>query len=331
MEFQRQEQFSQIDVSPHWGSYESACAESVRHIVSNNHRPILIAGNGPSLSAIDYTRLPKDVFIWRVNNFYFEEKYWLGKEVDALYMGGHPRVIQSFTNTLMTVLTRREYGVKTFVGRTDNLFKINSHYFPILDVRKAFITNRDISNFMTLAHMPPGILPTSGILSIFAAIAFGYKEIYLAGIDLYAGANRYAYPIGANHAKIVGIPSGATGYFEAFHGQDADLRGLNFALSMPGVSISTVCPSSPIGERVGLAPVIGEAWYTPEDKPEGYIRDFVPIPKVPSKAPPKPKPKPAQPRKKQSAKMRFLNMLERNLPGVVVKPGEKVLRALGIL
>lgn len=290
----------------------------------------MIAGNGPSLSAIDYTRFPKDTFIWRVNNFYFEEKYWIGKEVDALYMGGHPRVIQSFTNTLMTVLTRREYGVKTFIGRTDNLFNINPYYLPIIDVRNALITNRDISNFMTLAHMPPGILPTSGILSIFAAIAFGYREIYLAGIDLYSGASRYAYPIGDNHARIVGIPSGATGYFEAFHGQDADIRGLNFALSMPGVSITTVCPGSPIVERVGVARVIGEAWYTPEDKPFGYIKDFVPIPKNPSKTAPKTKPKP-QVKTTISAKMRFLNMLGRNLPGFIVRPGEKVLRTLRIL
>lgn len=307
-----------MDLESHYGSYDAACEDSARYIVKNNRRPILIVGNGPSLTTIDYRRMPKDPFVLRVNNFYFEDRYYVGENVDALYMGGNPKVIQSYTNTLMTVLTRREYSVRTFLGRTDNIFRINANYFPVLDVKKAFITNRDISNFMTLAHMPPGILPTSGVLAIFAAISFGFKNIYVAGMDMYAGASRYAFPVGKNHAKIVGIKEGATGYFEEFHAQETDVKAMAFAISMPGISIQTICPGSPITSMLPLAPEKGDATLFALPKPVGYVNDFIPVPSPPAKP-------------QKSAKTRFLDVLERNLPSAVVTPGKNFLRHIGII
>lgn len=40
---------------------------------------VIIAGNGPSLQSINYQRLPKKYDIFRYNQFYFEDKYYLGK------------------------------------------------------------------------------------------------------------------------------------------------------------------------------------------------------------------------------------------------------------
>ncbi|MDE5926745.1 MAG: alpha-2,3 sialyltransferase, partial [Helicobacter sp.] len=37
----------------------------------------IIAGGGPSLKQIDYSRLPKNFDVFRVNFFYFEEQYYL--------------------------------------------------------------------------------------------------------------------------------------------------------------------------------------------------------------------------------------------------------------
>ena len=44
-------------------------------------KPIIIAGNGPSLKEIDYKRLPKEYDVFRCNQFFFEDKYYLGKDV----------------------------------------------------------------------------------------------------------------------------------------------------------------------------------------------------------------------------------------------------------
>ena len=39
-------------------------------------KPIVIAGNGPSLAQIDYSLLPQDYDVFRCNQFYFEDKYF---------------------------------------------------------------------------------------------------------------------------------------------------------------------------------------------------------------------------------------------------------------
>lgn len=46
---------------------------------------VIIAGNGPSLKEIDYSRLPNDFDVFRCNQFYFEDKYYLGKKCKAVF------------------------------------------------------------------------------------------------------------------------------------------------------------------------------------------------------------------------------------------------------
>lgn len=48
---------------------------------------IIIAGNGFSIDQINYKRLPKKFDIFRVNNFYFKKKYYLGLKVDHYLIG----------------------------------------------------------------------------------------------------------------------------------------------------------------------------------------------------------------------------------------------------
>ncbi|EJB0361689.1 alpha-2,3 sialyltransferase, partial [Campylobacter jejuni] len=48
-------------------------------------KKVIIAGNGPSLKKIDYSRLPNDFDVFRCNQFYFEDKYYLGKKCKAVF------------------------------------------------------------------------------------------------------------------------------------------------------------------------------------------------------------------------------------------------------
>lgn len=45
----------------------------------------IISGNGSSLLNMDYKRLPTDVDIFRCNQFYLEDKYYLGKQVKYFF------------------------------------------------------------------------------------------------------------------------------------------------------------------------------------------------------------------------------------------------------
>ena len=71
------------------------------------NRPAIIAGNGPSLARIDYTRLPRDFDVYRCNQFYFEEKYYLGKRVQGVLF--HPDLFFAQYHTLKTLEARGEY------------------------------------------------------------------------------------------------------------------------------------------------------------------------------------------------------------------------------
>lgn len=58
---------------------------------------VIIAGNGPSLQSINYQRLPKEYNIFRCNQFYFEDKYYLGKNIKAIFFDPYPFLQQYHT------------------------------------------------------------------------------------------------------------------------------------------------------------------------------------------------------------------------------------------
>ena len=68
---------------------------------------ILVCGNGPSCNSIDFTRVPDDVKIMRMTNFYFEDKYYAGKRVDY-YVDYAKRLENQYFNIRM-INSRQEY------------------------------------------------------------------------------------------------------------------------------------------------------------------------------------------------------------------------------
>lgn len=53
-------------------------------MIDKAQKSVLVLGNGPSLRNLNYAALPIDVDIFRVNQFYFEDFYFAGKEVDLV-------------------------------------------------------------------------------------------------------------------------------------------------------------------------------------------------------------------------------------------------------
>lgn len=248
----------------------------VRQIVAQNNRPIIIAGNGPSLKEIDYRRLPKDALVMRINNFYFEDKYYLGKHADFVYLAGKPDVVPHSIHTQLISQLRHEYTTDYYLGRTDNIINMSGGYLPVIDIRKTLITNKIISDYMTLRHMPPGILPTSGILAIFTAISFGFKNIYLAGIDLYSGTENYSFQVGKTHADIVGIDPGRVGYSHDYHNFNIDHEALMLIKTLKSADVYSLCENAFINGLFPVAPVVQEEEaFQILEKESGYINDFI--------------------------------------------------------
>ena len=49
------------------------------------NRPLVVGGSSPSLSHIDYERLPDNPIIFRSGWSFLEEKQYLGKHIDELF------------------------------------------------------------------------------------------------------------------------------------------------------------------------------------------------------------------------------------------------------
>ncbi|WP_285657594.1 alpha-2,3-sialyltransferase, partial [Helicobacter bizzozeronii] len=70
-------------------------------------KPLIIAGNGPSIKDLDYSLFPPDFDVFRCNQFYFEDKYYLGKEVRGVFF--NPSVFDVQMRTARELSLRQEY------------------------------------------------------------------------------------------------------------------------------------------------------------------------------------------------------------------------------
>ncbi|HED6100973.1 TPA: alpha-2,3-sialyltransferase, partial [Campylobacter jejuni] len=96
-------------------------------IVSKNMQNIIIAGNGPSLKNINYKRLPREYDVFRCNQFYFEDKYYLGKKIKAVFF--NPGVFLQQYHTAKQLILKNEYEIKNIFCSTFNLSFIESNDF----------------------------------------------------------------------------------------------------------------------------------------------------------------------------------------------------------
>ena len=154
----------------------------------------MIAGNGPSLKNIDYTRLPKDFDVFRCNQFYFEDKYFLGKKIKGAFF--NPSVLKEQYFTAQHLRDTNQYEIEDiYCSILGSFSEIDARVMKELDY--FFPSVKKISSYLETLPMLHQALkyqlfyygkwPTSGIMMILVAIAQGYKEIYLTGIDFYEG------------------------------------------------------------------------------------------------------------------------------------------------
>ena len=267
-------------------------------------KPIIIAGNGPSLAQIDYSRLPEDFDVFRCNQFYFEPKYFLGKKIKGVFF--NPFVLKEQFFTLHHLKERGEYEVEDVYcnitmglwdrqwsnGVPKNLEQELRYDFP--SVKNTYPFLEQMSEFNALHKFYALYYEkrfTTGILMMIVALAQGYREIYFAGIDFYeAGGLSYAFDIGGKSALQEKMPAFAQEDFrDEVHEKNVDVEALKLALQLQDIKLYSLTPQSPITEILPLAPRGGRSFDLVQ-KPQGYICDFIPLPQKEEKHPLPPPP-----------------------------------------
>ncbi|MDR1912713.1 MAG: hypothetical protein LBQ52_10285 [Helicobacteraceae bacterium] len=247
-------------------------------MVEQKEKSVLIAGNGPSLAAIDYRRLPRDIETWRVNEFYKEQKYYVGKRVDKYFSANYN---QNHANGLLLALwlaaSRGEYNMMA-----PNHFYVSLETTTFPSWAKWLYTLRKSSKSPDIAELYDYIAthkfnPRSGLQLIIIAALDGYKNIYIVGNDQFGDsefASSMDYAWGEAHVsqEIMEVCAKA-------HTAAVQNKTIETLKKHPGVRLFSVSPSSPISRYIELAPIINEypEGYTPPDKPSGFVNEIIKI------------------------------------------------------
>ncbi len=220
------------------------------------HRPLVIVGNGPSAALPPQHRLPADPVVFRMNWFFLESHYHFGSHADAWFFSVPNQTLEE---SLAQEIRTGRYTVDRLLspmqlpsGRDGDGW---GH--QLLDVQ---VEQQD--HWAVVARHPrlarrfmsrPG-LPTTGLQALGFALAVGFDEVYLCGIDLYESTQaRYGYTVPDQVAAALTAKDIAPGY-ESAHSVDTDLAFLQACLAeFPDARVHN------LGESLNLATYLGSA------------------------------------------------------------------------
>ncbi|WP_202879605.1 glycosyltransferase [Serinicoccus kebangsaanensis] len=220
-------------------------AREIASFADEVHRPLLVVGNGPSSAMPPYRRIPADAVVIRMNWFFLESNYHFGDRVDAWFSAVPNETLERMLQeeirtgrydvrrilTPMRLASQRDgegYGLDPRVQVTE----LDSWSMPARNPRLA-------RHFMSR----PG-LPTTGMQALAFGLGVGFREIYLAGLDLYESKDaRYGYTIPEVVERGLMAKDLAPGY-EAAHGLDTDIAFLRACLAeYPDARVRSVSQS----------------------------------------------------------------------------------------
>lgn len=233
-------------------------------------KQVVVAGNGPSLKTIDYSLLPKEYDVFRCNHFYLEEKYFLGRKIKASFF-----IIREFFEQyymMQKLLQNGDYECENIVckmynfqDRKEKIFRENfNFYFPTAingyDEYFSKLTklSKDIDFNVCYNFKREEML--TGTYAICCAVACGYKQIYVAGMDFYENGGSHFY-----NDKSYNLNS------STIHNKNEDIRVINFLKDNYDVEILSICPDSTISKYIPLAKQQNQKKMTVENKPETAI------------------------------------------------------------
>ncbi|HEC1746866.1 alpha-2,3-sialyltransferase [Campylobacter ornithocola] len=209
---------------------------------------VLVAGNGPSLKKIDYARLPSEYDVFRSNQFYTEDKYYTGKKIKAIFHTVDFFFDEYFTSHEM--VKNNEYQIENivckmynFASRKEKIFQENFKFFfpsALNGYDNFFYKLKELSAKVDFdaCYLGSRIEMLTGTYAIACAVACGYKEIYIAGMDFCDEI--YSYADGRNIDEC------------CLHHANYDIEILNFLRDVYNAKIFSVCPDSSINKYILL-------------------------------------------------------------------------------
>jgi lipopolysaccharide biosynthesis glycosyltransferase len=220
------------------------------------HRPLVIAGNGPSAALPPQHRLPADPVVFRMNWFFLESHYHFGSHVDAWFFSVPNQTLEK---SLAQEIRTGRYTVDRLLSPMQLPSGRDGDGWgnQLLDVS---VEQQDhwavVSRHPRLARRfmsRPG-LPTTGLQALGFALALGFREVYLSGIDLYESAEaRYGYTVTDTVAAALTAKDLSPGY-ESAHSIDTDLGFLQACLTeFPDAGVHNLSESVNLSVYLGTA------------------------------------------------------------------------------
>ncbi len=169
--------------------------EAIRtHFRDRLDKPVVIVGNGPSNVAPFSDSFPKDPVIFRMNWFFLEEEPTYGRRVDGYFWSIDTPALQ---HELGKRHRSKEYDFGAFFCPMRVLSETGADELAIEGLNPSFDHWSIIAEVPQLARSFMGRpLPTQGFQVIAFALALGFRDLYISGIDLYASKEaRYAYQV----------------------------------------------------------------------------------------------------------------------------------------
>ncbi|MGL4563595.1 MAG: alpha-2,3-sialyltransferase [Brevinema sp.] len=241
-------------------------------------RPIVVAGNGPSLAQIDYRRLPKEFDTYRVNTFFLEESYYLGKDVTFLSFESHTcnlfyPVYQKIRKDHDYIIHHADVGYGFFPGCPNDISNHSKEaylnhpiWYPHLERNNIDIFHPLIREYYINCFRYTGMLPSTGMCNILRAVSYGYTDIYITGIDFFE-EHKYAF----------GTENRPGSHKQPDYVIQCEKDTLSFVLeNFPEVSFYCISEIGKLKDILPLAPICNDNPYVPINKPQFYAKEYTP-------------------------------------------------------
>ena len=210
-------------------------------------RPLLIVGNGPSSAMPPYHRIPADAVVFRMNWFFLESNYHFGDRVDG-YFTAIPN--EKLEKLLQEEMRSGRYDVRRILSPMRHAANRDGDKYGLEPEPMAGVEELDSWSIPALhprlarAFMSRPGLPTTGMQALAFGLGVGFREIYLAGVDLYESKDsRYGYTV-TQAAESALKDKDLTPGYESAHGLDSDLAFLRSCLTeFPDATIRSVSQS----------------------------------------------------------------------------------------
>ncbi|EAI6906423.1 alpha-2,3 sialyltransferase [Campylobacter coli] len=245
---------------------------------------VIIAGNGPSLKEIDYSKLPDDFDVFRCNQFYFEDKYYLGKKCKAVFY--NPSLFFEQYYTLKHLIANQEYETELIICSNFNQAHLESEnfrksfydYFPDAYLGCDFFKQlKEFDAYFKFHEIYLNQRITSGIYMCAVAIALGYKEIYLTGIDFYQNGSSYAFDTKQeNLLKLAPNFKNDNSQYIG-HNKNTDIKALEFLEKTYKINLYCLSPNSSLANFIEIAPNLNSRFIAQEKN--NYTKDILIPPK----------------------------------------------------